>query len=93
MSHLLYYIDCENMIECKIVMPKFKNFKIQLPVPFIIYADIESILTPSSNTRRHTSTYLEHIPFSIAYYFKCSFDENLNEYKKFQGEDCITQFN
>ena len=54
MERLVYHSnDYKKVIDCKIVLPKpgrnilvFKNFKYNEKVPFIIYADCESLLKP-----------------------------------------------
>lgn len=81
-QHLIY---CTNQNECQVQMPsfnnniiEFKNRKNQLPVPFIIYADIESILKPVDSTissGNSTSAYQHHEAHSVGYHFKCSFDD------------------
>ena len=46
-------INCEKINQCKITLPnkknntlEFKNFGFKNRVPFVIYADFESILKP-----------------------------------------------
>ena len=32
------------------------------------------------------------MPFSIGYYFKCTYDQSLNKFELYTGEDCISWF-
>lgn len=80
---------------CKVVtiMPeegnnviKFKNHERKLQVPFTVYADFESILSPVSQCIPNpdipsTTDVQQHIPCAFSYYIKCSFDDNLNKHK------------
>lgn len=73
---------------------KFKNFKYQEKVPFVIYGDIESILEKMDGERYGLNTEYthKHIPFSVAYYLKCSYDDSLSEFKTYRGADCMEWF-
>ncbi|XP_072395547.1 uncharacterized protein [Diabrotica undecimpunctata] len=75
---------------------KFKNFKHKELVPFVIYADLESILIKciDNNNDPNIKTYLsqKHEAFSIAYYFKSSYNDSLSYYKSFTGHDCLVWF-
>ena len=73
----------------KIKMPEkgsqlfFKNFYKGQWVPFIIYADMESLLTPiqscdPSPLGSYTNKTQKHKPISFSYYIKC-FDDNVYE--------------
>src|SRR6266496_3399796 len=75
---------------------KFKNLKNTLDVPFVIYADLESILIPleidTTNDSQTTKTH-EHIPCSYGYKVVCKLDDKLSvPYKTYKGEDCIEMF-
>ena len=59
--------DLEN-IDYKIL--KFKNYSYKEKVPFIVYADFESILRPPGNGERKICS---HEALSIGYYFQCRF--------------------
>ncbi|XP_071054718.1 uncharacterized protein [Onthophagus taurus] len=84
--------DCAKMNECRIRMPKegetvyFKNFQNKESVPFVVYADLECLLIPT------TKTDTQHKPYSIDYYVKCSYDESLSFYKSYAGENCQQWF-
>lgn len=96
---------CENQNTCKITMPiddkvqnimKFKNHYKKLQVPFVIYADIETLLkTPTQKFAQTTTTtaYQEHEPYSVGFYFKSAYENVIkSEYKSKRGKDCIQWF-
>ena len=91
--------------ECvKIEMPrkgtmlKFKNYCNSEKVPFVIYADIESLIksiqscepNPQSS---YTEKYQKHEPISFSYYIKC-FDDNVftREPRTYTGLDAMQKF-
>lgn len=89
-----HQLDCESLNKCKIEMPtkeesnlSFNHFSRKLDVPFLIYADLESILKKKSKD----NIFQTHKPSSIGYYFKC-FDNSLSFYKTYRGKDCILWF-
>ncbi|CAH1107892.1 unnamed protein product [Psylliodes chrysocephalus] len=95
---------CRLDSEVKLVVPKeinkfmmFKNFKNEELVPFVIYADLESILvknTFDNNMQKSSKSHIsnKHEAFSIAYYFKSSYDDSLSYFKNFTGLDCHVWF-
>lgn len=102
-------INCENQNDCAIEMPtdendtvSFKNVKNQMETPFIIYADVETILEePTQNfcnepqkkdVKPKTTAYQEHEVYSVGYYMKCAFDDSKSFYKSKRGPDCIDWF-
>lgn len=94
-------IMCKQMNTTKLIVPKenrkimkFKNWRNKENVPFVIYADLESILKAhTDNTPNSQSVkYQKHIPFSISFYLKCSYDNNLSEFQHYTGPDCIEWF-
>lgn len=96
-----HLFDCRNLNKTKINLPsekqrilEFKNFKNKEKVPFVIYADIESILKKYDDPKRTKTLqrYEIHQPFSIAYYLKCSFDDSLSKFRMYTGEDCQKWF-
>lgn len=97
-KHLKY---CRDVNKCRLEVPdesckimKFKNFMNQEKVPFAIYADLESILEKMEDDRgKNTEHTHKHIPFSIAYYLKCSYDESLSKFRMYRGADCMQWFN
>lgn len=96
-----HLITCKKCNDCKITLPtekekilKFTHFKYKEKVPFVLYADIECLLISHSDFKA-TSTlnrYQEHIPFSIAYYLKCSYNDELSRFRMHSGKNCISQF-
>ena len=96
------YCDTNECI--KINMPKkgsvlkFKNYRNSEMVPFVIYADIESLLEPiqscEPNPRdSYTKKYQKHKPISFSYYIKC-FDDNVfsREPRTYTGLDAMQKF-
>ncbi|CAH1122130.1 unnamed protein product [Ceutorhynchus assimilis] len=93
--------DCQLLNECKLSLPReheqiltFKNFANKLPVPFVIYADLASMLEKyiDKNSTPKSKKYQKHEPFSIAYYLKCTYDDSLSEFKLYTGEKCQEWF-
>ena len=91
--------------ECvKIVMPekgtirKFKNYLSSERVPFMIYADTESLIKslqtcePSPQSS-YTKEYQNHVPISFSYYIKC-FDDNVFKprLRCYTGENAMQKF-
>ena len=83
-KHLEY---CGNYEAVKIEMPekgkilKFKNCCNSEKVPFVIYADTESLIKPiqccePNPQNSYTKKYQKHEPISFSYYIKC-FDDNV----------------
>ncbi|GJQ80609.1 hypothetical protein Trydic_g4983 [Trypoxylus dichotomus] len=58
------------------------------PTPFVIYADLECSLAPTQSDQKIH----DHIPYSIGYYVKCSYDDSLSFYRSCRGEDCREWF-
>lgn len=94
--------DCRVYNMCSIEMPaendkilKFNNFSNSNKVPIVIYADFECLLQktnkklPSSEFSHITK---EHKPFSVGYYLKCSYDDNLSRYDSYRGRNCSEWF-
>ena len=83
--------DYKKVNDCKIVLPKpgrniieFKNFKYKEKVPFIIYADCESLLKPVEDIqvkKTNTEVFQRHEVCDIGYYLKCSYDDALSFYR------------
>ncbi|CAH1107138.1 unnamed protein product [Psylliodes chrysocephalus] len=69
---------------------KFINFEKQLQVPFVIYADFESLLKPIDNCepingKSFSVKVCEHEPYSFAFYLKCSYDDSLSKLEIYKG--------
>ena len=100
-NHLEY---CSNHEAVKIVMPnkgdilKFKNYYKGERVPFMIYADTESLIKslqtcePSPQSS-YTKKYQKHEAVSFSYYIKC-FDDNVfgPVLRSYTGEDAMQKF-
>ena len=98
-KHLEY---CSNHEAVKIEMPKkgdilkFKNHCNSERVPFIIYADIESLIKPIESCEpcsQSSKKYQKHEPISFSYYIKC-FDDNVFKpvLRTYTGEDAMQKF-
>ncbi|KAL7291745.1 hypothetical protein TKK_0014531 [Trichogramma kaykai] len=59
----------------------FKNHKHKLKIPYVIYADFETVLKPCTDSSNITH---RHEAFSIGYYLKCSFDESQSVYRSYR---------
>ena len=100
-KHLEY---CSNHEAVKIEMPKkgdilkFKNYHRGERVPFMIYADTESLIKslqtcePSPQSS-YIKKYQKHEAISFFYYIKC-FDDNVFEpvLRSYTGEDAMQKF-
>ena len=80
---------CNRFNKCKIVLPtekdnilEFRNFRYKEKVPFTIYGDFESILTPTNDET--SKAYNLHEAFSIGMYVKCNFDDTLSHYVQYR---------
>ncbi|KAB0792893.1 hypothetical protein PPYR_12513 [Photinus pyralis] len=82
---------CHQVNKCSIRMPnsnndtekyvEFTRYSHMEKVPFAIYADLETILEKCDNSTPlqgvATALYQSHIPFSIGFYLKCSYDDQV----------------
>ena len=62
----------------------FKNHNRKMDLPFVIYADFESVLKPLHTVQPnpmncYTDKKQKHIPVSFCYYVKCSFDDRFSK--------------
>ena len=100
-KHLEY---CSNHEAVKIEMPKkgdklkFENYYKGERLPFIIYADTESLIKPiqtceADPEKSYTKKYQKHEPISFSYYIKC-FDDNVFSQKprNYTGLDAMQNF-
>ncbi|XP_046811879.1 uncharacterized protein LOC124421113, partial [Lucilia cuprina] len=71
----------------------FKNFKKQMDVPFVVYADFECILE-STNVQNSSNvkSVQKHIPYAYSYFIKCSFDSKLDKFRIYSGENSPKHF-
>ena len=74
---------------------KFNNFHKQLPVPFVIYADLEAITERvqgcrPNNKRLYTDAYQKHEDCSYGYKVTCRYDELYTKpIQTYQGENAV----
>lgn len=73
---------------------KFKNFERKQSVPFVIYADFETLLQPTDDQpdTSCTSTSHRHIPAAFAYHVVCTEDSSYNRFVSYRGSDCVDMF-
>ncbi|XP_050505444.1 uncharacterized protein LOC126883817 [Diabrotica virgifera virgifera] len=76
---------------------QFSNFHKQMQVPFVIYADFESILQPiqhatSSDNSSFTVKTYQHTPYSFGFYIKCYFDDSLSQLIIYRGDNVAETF-
>ena len=78
---------CYENAPVRIILPKegttiqFKNYKMSMKVPYVVYADFESFLRPvntctPNSKQSYTKQYQKHVRNSFCYYIKC-FDDSL----------------
>ena len=102
LNKLKEYCDTNECI--KINMPKkgsvlkFKNYRNSEMVPFVIYADRESLLEPIQSCGpnpggSYTEKFQKHKPINFSYYIKC-FDDNIfsREPRTYTGLDATQKF-
>ena len=77
---------------------KFKNFVHSEKVPFIVYADFESLIKSMDNcdpdpNKSYTKKYQKHDPISFSYYIKC-FKDSVSEpiLRTYTGKDAMDVF-
>lgn len=76
---------------------QFTGFEKKIKVPFVVYADFESLLIPVQSCDPNPSSSFTnvthvHAPNSFAYKIVCSFDANLNKFHSYTGVDCAKVF-
>lgn len=82
---------------------QFENFEKQLKVPFVVYADFETMLKPLDAVvpnpddvldpnRSFTVKCCEHEPYSFAYYIKCGFDDAYSKLEWYRGQNAAVEF-
>ena len=95
---------CENHDYCFVEMPnednkilKYNHEEKSLKTPFIIYADLESLLEKmntchGSPEKSSTAKINKHTPSGYSLFTYCSFDETKNKIGYYRGEDCMKKF-
>ena len=95
---------CYNNECVKVVMPpagtylRFKNFLHSERFPFVVYADMESLIKNMDNCnpnpdKSYTKKYQKHEPISFTYYIKC-FNDSVSEpvLRTYTGKDAMDVF-
>ena len=95
---------CENHDYCCVEMPnehnkilKYNHGEKSMKAPFIIYADLESLLekinTCCDNPEKSSTTKInKHTPSGYSLFTHCSFDITKNNLDYYRGEDCMKKF-
>ena len=105
-SRDLHQVYCENNKSVRVEMPKqgstveFKDGQNQFRVPFIMYADFESILEPmdpvepgSPNpSQPYTNEVTQHTPSGWCVYRKFAYGDLDKPLRTYRGKDCIETF-
>ena len=95
---------CENHDYCFVEMPnednkilKYNHGEKSMKAPFLIYADIESLLekmnTCYDNPENSSTTKVnKHTPSGYSLFMHCSFNKAENKIDYYRGEDCMKKF-
>ena len=98
-----HQVYCEDNESVRVDMPKqgstaeFKDGQNQFKVPFIMYADFESILEPMSPVelgspnpnQPYTNEVNQHTPSGCCVYSKFAYGDVDNPLRLYRGKDCI----
>ena len=99
-----HQVYCEDNESVRVEMPKqgsaieFKDGQNQFRVPFIMYADFESILEPmdpvelGSPSQPYTNKVNQHTPSGWCVYSKFAYGDVDNPLRTYRGKDCIETF-
>ena len=101
-----HMMDCIVLTKCQAIqMPaegeviKFKTFRETVKIPFVIYADLESILQKLTVTQKEemgqeqTEKLQKHVACSYGYKVVCCYDEKLSKpFKMYRGMDSVNKF-
>ena len=91
----------ENHNYCHVEMPnednkiiKYNQAEKSIKLPFVIYADLESLLeklsTCYNNPKDSSTTEInKHVPSGYSLFTHCSFDKTKNKLDYYRGEDCM----
>ena len=76
---------------------QFTDYHKGLKVPFVIYADFESITQPieqvqREQTKSYTDGYQLHVPCGFAYKVVCIDDKYTKDTVVYRGQDCVEKF-
>ena len=98
-----HYEYCRSKDSVRVEMPtknpivKYADGQYQLKVPFVIYADFESILVPVSGATNNlemssTRGINVHQPSGWCMYSKIAYGKVSNPLKQYRGRDCVSKF-
>ena len=99
-----HQVYCEDNESVRVEMPKqgstveYKDGQNQFRVPFIMYADFESILElmdpvePGSPSQPYTNEVNQHTPSGWCVYSKFTYGDVDNPLRLYRGKDCIETF-
>ena len=102
-----HYEYCRSKDSVRVEMPtknpivKYADGQYQFKVPFVIYADFESILVPvsgapynpeMSSTRGINGVVNLHQPSGWCMYSKFAYGKVTNPLKQYRGRDCVSKF-
>ena len=99
-----HQVYCEDNESVRVEMPKqgstieFKDGQDQFKIPFIMYADFESILEPmdpvepGSPNQPYTNEVNQHTPSGWCVYSKFAYGDVNNPLRIYRGKDCIETF-
>ena len=96
---------CENHDYCYVEIPEKDNNILEynqgersMKVPFIIYADLESLLDKMNTCHNNpeksstTTTINKHTPSGYSLFTHCSFDTTKNKLDYYRGKNCMKNF-
>ena len=92
---------CENHNYCNVEMPtknnniiKYNQGEKSIKLPFVIYADLECLLSTCQNNPNESSTteINKHIPSGYSLFTHCSFDRAKNKLDHYRSKDCMKKF-
>ena len=95
---------CENHAYCFVEMPnednkilKYSHGEKSMKTPFIIYADLESLLEKmnicyDNPEKSSTNKINKHTPSGYSLFTHCSFNITKNKLDYYRGEDCMKKF-
>ena len=98
-----HYDYCKTKESVRVEMPiknplvKYTDGQYQFKVPFVIYADFESILVPISGAANNpemssTRGINVHEPSRWCMYSKFAYGSGINGFRKYRGRDCVSKF-
>ncbi|XP_047039598.1 uncharacterized protein LOC124644335 isoform X1 [Helicoverpa zea] len=105
---LMFFDSCDDLSShscggiATVLPPKgsfiqFENYNRKQTVPFVIYADFETMLERYQScdpdpTTASTVTRQRHVPIAFAYHITCTLADSHNRYVSYRGLDCVSKF-